>query len=131
MGGQQRLDPPAEGGIARTGAVQVGGPVGRVGPLEGFGEEGHQSGVGVGHGFTSGLGSPLPMPRLARECATGSELFSDYPPASASASQALANDQCRSAVRRGMPMASAASPSVSPAKKCPRPSNCWSPISRR
>ena len=79
MGGQQRLDPTTEGGIVLTGAVQVGRSVGRVGPFKGFGEEGHQSGVGVGHGLTSGLGFPLPMPRLARECATASENFLGLP----------------------------------------------------
>ena len=56
------------------------------------------------------------MPRSARECAKNSEDYCDDPPPSASASQARANAQCRSAVRRGMPRASAASPSVIPAK---------------
>ena len=42
VGGEQRLDPPAEGGVIPARAVQVGGPRGRVGPFEGFGEDGHQ-----------------------------------------------------------------------------------------
>ena len=61
-------------------------------------------------------GLPLPMPRSVPECATGSEILSDYPPPSASASQARANAQWRSAVAREMPSSSAACSSVKPAK---------------
>ena len=47
-------NPPAEGDIALTDTVQVRGPVGRIGPFESVGEDGHQLGVGVGHRVTSG-----------------------------------------------------------------------------
>ncbi len=61
MGGEQILDPLAEGGVVAAGLIEVRGPLGRVGPFEGLGEEGHQSGVVVGHGFTSGSGFSLTM----------------------------------------------------------------------
>jgi hypothetical protein len=37
VGGEQRLDPPAEVGVVPTSTVQIAGPDVRVGPLEGLG----------------------------------------------------------------------------------------------
>ena len=34
----------------------------RVNPIEGFDEDGHQGGVGVGHGFTSGVAGLFQFP---------------------------------------------------------------------
>ncbi len=91
VGGQQRLDPPAEGGVIPTGTVQVGGPRGRVGPFEGFGEDGHQAGVGVGHRFISYLSDLIPNAPFGPGVRHGiRKNLPDYPPASASASQARA-----------------------------------------
>ena len=36
VGGQQALDEATELGVAPTGLIEVGGAVGRVGPLQGF-----------------------------------------------------------------------------------------------
>jgi hypothetical protein len=35
LGGQHPLDPPAQARVAGAGPVEVGGPLGRVGDLEG------------------------------------------------------------------------------------------------
>ncbi len=68
MGSQQRLDSPAEDCVIPTGAVQVGGPRGRVGPFEGFEENGHQLRVVFGHRSPpfEGISSQCPVrPRNA------------------------------------------------------------------
>ena len=116
VGGQQLLDPLAQVVVGPADAVQVGGPLGRVGQFEGLAER-----------WSSGRGSSLAWhslrSRFTLQCSVRSrsaprnpEWFHVHPSARASASQARANPQYRSAVRRGRPRALAASPRVMPAK---------------
>ncbi len=82
VGGEQHLDPPAEGGVAPTGSVQVGGP-----PAGSVRSRASAKMV-INFGSASGIGSPpgrvlLPQcPVRDRQCATESEISFGLPAAS-------------------------------------------------
>src|SRR5262249_38255946 len=53
MGGEQRFDPRAEVGVVAARTVQIAGPDGRVGPLEGLSQNYHREGIGIRHRIAS------------------------------------------------------------------------------
>ena len=81
------LRPAAEIGIIPTDAIEVSGPRGRIGPFQGFGDDGHHLRVIRGHQFVSWSRGLIPHASSGSAVRPGIQKDLDYLTADASASR--------------------------------------------